>query len=98
MNDSLDTIRCYSIRDKVANRFLSPLLYDTDWFAISTFKQLAQTSGNIISDSPNDFSLYYVGTFNTLTGELKRLDVNEWLCDAVQFIEQPKEDNQPDEI
>lgn len=85
-DELLSSCRCYSIFDKVANRFLPAVMYDSDWFAVSTFKQLATTSGNAISDSPHDYSLYYIGTFCTMDGTLKPLEIKEFICDASDFI------------
>lgn len=59
----------YAVKDELSNRFLAPVLMNSESEAKRQFKSQINNI-QIWKDNPADFSLYCLGKFNDETGEL----------------------------
>lgn len=58
----------YSIQDSKAQQFNLPFFSDNHATAIRTFSQLASDQNSLPGKYPADFSLIFIGTFDSETG------------------------------
>lgn len=66
------TYRIYAMRDAKVG-FMSPILDRSDASAIRSF--VAAADGNKVEEqNPTDFSLWFLGTFDSDTGELNPIE------------------------
>lgn len=63
-------MRMYSIEDSTAGEFGQPGPMTNDNVAIRSFGQLINEPGSMMYSKPEDFNMYYVGTFETTTGTM----------------------------
>lgn len=69
-------VKLYSIRDKKASVYNTPVVFDNDAVAIRAFGDLVtRDKESLISVHPSDFSLCYLGEFDRETGLLSAADV-----------------------
>jgi hypothetical protein len=59
----------YTIKDAKTNAFANPFYSVNDATAIRSFEQAAADPNTTISQFPEDFSLYKLGTFSDESGE-----------------------------
>ena len=78
-------ISIYSINDAL-NGFSSPTLQNNDAAAMRSFAEIFKDVY-----SPADYSLWKIGTFDTLTGEIIP-DVPTVICRATDFVKGEKTD------
>lgn len=67
------TYRLYAIRDSVANQYLAPMVDQSDATAMRNFAHTILTSGGTITTHPQDYDLYYLGDYDSDTGDLRPL-------------------------
>jgi len=62
----------YSIRDKKANDFGTPMAMPTDAHAVRAFQQEVNRAdtGNMLNQYPEDFAIYKIGTFDSYNGDI----------------------------
>lgn len=75
-------INVYSIRDTLSG-FLTPVLEHNDAIAMRNFSLACSKQANESSTMrfrPSDYALYRIGTFDTESGALDRLDPVELVC------------------
>lgn len=77
--------RLYSIRD-LKGDWWTPRFAMNDDAARRDLSMAVNETGNLISFAPNDFELYFVGTFNTCTGFVSPVDLPEFICRADDLI------------
>lgn len=63
-------MRLYSIEDSTAGEYGQPGPITNDNVAIRSFAQLVNEPGSMMNSKPEDFNMYYVGTFETTTGTI----------------------------
>lgn len=61
------TLRMYAIKDRL-NGFTTPIPFSMDEVAERWFHEM-RTENTTMKLSPNDFGLWYMGTFDTETGK-----------------------------
>lgn len=61
-------LKMYSIKDRL-NGFIPPVPFSMDEVAQRWYKEML-TENTTMKLAPDDFSLWYIGEFNTETGEL----------------------------
>lgn len=61
---------CYSLFDSKAAVYGTPLFAVNDAMAIRSFKRLVNDPNTMVNSSPEDFSLYKIGTFDDAVGVL----------------------------
>lgn len=70
-------IKLYSIWD-VYNGFAPPVVMPNHETAIRWFEDMKRENATI-GNNPEDFSVHYIGTLNTDTGEIKKPEDNIFL-------------------
>ena len=60
--------KMYSVKDSVADCFLMPFQALTDAEAFRMVRTAATDPNSNLSQFPNDYSLFYIGTFDDCTG------------------------------
>lgn len=79
----------YAVYDKMTG-FMPVSTQENDQVAIRNFGYDVQSiDRNIINANPEDFNLQKLGTFDTLTGEIKSLQITI-IADANQFLDKKK--------
>lgn len=78
-------LRMYSIRDAKAEAFNPPFYKNTHGEAERDFQNLTRDEKSMVSLYPEDFDLYYVGTYDNITGLVKPLDTPQHVVKAVQL-------------
>lgn len=63
-------LNCYAIHDKKALSFATPFFAVNDEVAMRSFEDLVRDRRSVVSQHPEDFSLHFVGRFETETGKL----------------------------
>lgn len=58
----------YSVRDVKTDTYSFPFQAPTNSAAIRSFGDLVGDEGNLVHRHPEDYSLYYVGAFDNVTG------------------------------
>lgn len=64
-------IQMCSVYDQAAKRFLDPFPAPTVEFAIRGFKEACITEGHQFNKFPEDYVLFWIGTFDPDTGEIQ---------------------------
>lgn len=77
----------FAIKDTKGNQF-GPLIEErTVGAGVRTFHMHYLNQGSMISQWPDDYTLYQVGTFDIITGEIVGLENIVNLGSAAQFVE-----------
>ena len=61
----------YAIHDRIANRYAYLFESESDATANRLFMKEQSRDGSLICESPEDFTMWAVGTFNDESGEFK---------------------------
>lgn len=83
--------KVYTIYDSKAEAYLAPLLQKTRGEAIRTFSDLVNNPETMFAKHPSDFTLFEIGEWDELKGEVNMCHVKQSLGTAIEFI---KEDSQ----
>lgn len=78
--------KVYSIRDAKAEIFNLPFFKKTHGEAERDFNTLVNDDKSSVHAYPDDFDLYYVGTYDDCTGKLLTLDTPQHIVKAVQLV------------
>lgn len=78
-------LRIYSVRDAKAELFNQPFFKNTHGEAERAFRELRQDPKSFINKYPDDFDLYYVGTYDDQTGKIDALDTPQHIAKAIQL-------------
>lgn len=78
----------FSIRDTKGDMFNNPFPQLTKAEAIRTFTELSNDPQSRISKHPEDYDMYYLGTYDTVTGKIDSLDSPEHILKAINTIKQ----------
>lgn len=76
----------FSIRDAKGDFFNQPFPQLTKAEALRTFSELANDPQSRIAKHPEDYDLYYLGTYETVTGQLDPLKSPEQVQKAIHCI------------
>ncbi len=87
--------KMFSIRDAKAEVFNKPFHATTHGEAERNFQTAVNDPKTTLSQYPEDFDLYYIGTYNDNTGRFLSLDTPEHLMKAVNCL---KKEHQPAQI
>lgn len=82
-------MNAYAIRDLKAD-FNCPFFSVNDDVAVRQFASVVNDPTSLISQFPSDYQLFFVGQFNTVTGQFLNDDALEfhWLCDASALVKE----------
>ena len=78
------TLKLFSIRDQKSEAFGTPFYQATHGEAERNFRTLVNDNKSTVSQYPDDFDLYYLGTFDDNTGKVQTLDTPQHVIKAVQ--------------
>lgn len=78
-------LRIYSIRDSKAEIFNQPIFQKTHGEAERNFQTLVKDEKSMVSKYPEDFDLYYLGTYDDQTGLVKPLDTPQHIVKAISL-------------
>lgn len=81
-------LKMYSIRDQKGETFSPPFFKHMHGEAERDFVQLVRDPKSTISQFPEDFDLYHIGTYNTKTGVACPLDTPQHMMKAINAKEQ----------
>lgn len=76
--------RMYSIRDE-KTEFMAPQLDSNDESALRNFRHAINSSEGVLFSDRDDFSLYCIGEFETVTGHLKPFESIQLVCRGGDF-------------
>lgn len=82
--------RSYAIKDLKAGMFNTPFFQPTHGAAERAFQELVNDSQSFVSKYPGDYDLYYLGTYDDLTGALKTDGEIQHIVSAAQLAARPK--------
>lgn len=80
-------LKMYSIRDSKSQIFNPPFYKKTHGEAERDFSTLVKDEKSMIAQYPEDFDLYYVGTYQDDTGTIQSLDTPQHIIKAVNAIQ-----------
>lgn len=64
-------MKIFAIKDSKAGMFNSPFFQPTHGTAERSFKELLKDPQSFVSKYPEDYDLYYLGTYDDITGVVK---------------------------
>lgn len=67
-------IRLYSVYDRVAHIYADPFVSPNDSTAVRAFNIAQSTPESMLYAAPQDFQLWYIGSFDNDSGELLSYD------------------------
>lgn len=76
-------LKIYTIRDQKAECFNTPFFQKSHGEAERAFTQLVNDDKSMVHQYPDDFDLYYVGTYDDNTGVIQSLDTPQHMMKAV---------------
>jgi len=78
-------LNVYSVRDVKGNCFARPFFMARHELALRAFDSIVNNPETDIAKWPADFSLFYLGTFDDVSGVFVSLTAPEFLATAVSF-------------
>lgn len=78
-------VRMYAIFDEKGQMYSSPFCLAHDSQAIRAFGDTACDATSRINKHPDDYRLYWLGTFDDCSGRVEGLSVPEFLVKASEF-------------
>ncbi|AZL82864.1 nonstructural protein [Apis mellifera associated microvirus 23] len=81
-------LKMFSIRDSKAEVYYSPFFAKSHGEAERNFRELTNDQKSTVSKYPEDFDLYYLGTYDDSTGKLAPVDTPQHLMKAVNVVNQ----------
>lgn len=78
-------LKMFSIRDSKAEIFHPPFFAKSHGEAERNFHQLTQDDKSTIAKYPEDFDLYYFGTYNDQTGKMTTSDSPTHIVKAINL-------------
>jgi len=77
-------LKIYSIRDAKAGIFHNPWMKNTHGEAERDFTELTKDEKSMVSKYPEDFDLYFLGSYDNVTGKLEPLDTPQHVSKAIE--------------
>lgn len=78
-------LKIFTIRDSKAEAFLTPFFQKSHGEAERNFKEITKDEKSMISKYPDDYDLYYVGTYDDQTGFIESLPTPQHVVKAVSI-------------
>lgn len=79
-------LKVYSIRDQKGEKFNTPFFQNTHGEAERSFRHVANDPQSFVNKYPEDYDLYYIGSYDDQTGLMKPLDTPTHMIKAIQCI------------
>lgn len=77
-------LRMYSVRDSKGEIFNVPFFKKTHGEAERDFHMLANDEKGLVSKFPDDYDLYFIGSYDDQSGKVEALDTPQHILKAVQ--------------
>lgn len=68
--NNVDRYLAFTIKDEKANSFNLPIFFNNTDLAVRAFSDILLNPATVVSKHPQDFTLYQLGTFNDLNGQI----------------------------
>lgn len=81
-------LKVFSIRDSKGEIFHQPFFNKSHGEAERNFRELTNDQKSMISKYPEDFDLYYLGTYDDNSGRMEPLDTPQHIIKAVNVKQQ----------
>lgn len=82
-------LKIYSIRDGKGEVYNTPFFQKTHGEAERTFRELANDQKSMIFKYPDDYDLYFIGSYDDTTGVIQPLDTPHHITKAV-MVQKPQ--------
>lgn len=82
-------VHLFSVWDSAAARYLDPFCAPTIEFALRGFREAVNTEGHQFNKFPEDYTLFHVGEFDPVSGEVSRTGFTS-LGVAITMINRPQ--------
>ena len=79
-------LKAYTVRDSKSEAFMKPFFNTTHGEAERNFRTAVNDPQSTMSKFPEDFDLYYLGTYDDNTGLLEPRDTPEHMIKAIQCV------------
>lgn len=79
-------LKIYSIRDAKAEIYNAPFFQKTHGEAERNFTQLVNDEKSTVAKFPEDFDLYFLGTYDDNTGKVQPLDTPQHMLKAINIV------------
>jgi len=76
-------LKAFTIRDSKAECFNTPFFQKSHGEAERSFREIANDQKSMISKYPEDYDLYYLGTYNDQTGLIDPLVTPQHVAKAI---------------
>nr|QJB20112.1 MAG: nonstructural protein [Microvirus sp.] len=87
-------LKIYSIRDSKGEIYNTPFFQKSHGEAERNFRELTRDDKSMICKYPEDFDLYYLGTYDDQNGTISSLDSPQHIAKAVSFKQQDQQNVQ----
>lgn len=81
--------RVYSLFDEKSGIYANPVYLTTDGEALRVLSDLLEDPKSTVSRHSSDYKLYFVGTFDAISGNFKGLPEPKFLANASDFVKVP---------
>jgi len=81
----------YAVYDSKAEQFLPPWCVPTKGMALRDFKDACNKEGQPWNRNPEDYTLFYLGTWDGDSAKFKLTATPESVCIAIQMIEEKQQ-------
>ena len=88
-------LQAYTIYDVASGTYMRPFYSEADGQAIRGFKDIAQDENHEVGKHPEDYTLYRIGDFNTVTGKMAGEEL-EKMATGLEMIAEMRSPKQPD--
>jgi len=82
-------VNVYSVYDKVAELYTTPMFFNNDQAAMRAFKEAISDKQHSMNKSPEDYVMCAIGFWNDETGELEKTKVVP-ICTSKSFLDKTK--------
>lgn len=79
-------LEIYSVYDGKASFYLQPVYMQSRGHAVRSFMDNANDKTHFLGKTPEDFTLFYLGTFDDIDGKFDLLNTPEPIGKAIQFV------------
>nr|WAE43452.1 MAG: nonstructural protein [Microviridae sp.] len=77
--------RIYSIKDVKSGAYLTPMVCENHVDATRQFQRATNSDQSIIFEYPEDFELFYLGSFDIISGAITPLATPEFIINALSL-------------
>jgi len=84
-------LKMYSVRDAKTEIFNPPFYKKTHGEAERDFTTLCRDDKSQVAQYPEDYDLYFLGTYDDVSGRIDSLDTPQHIIKAVQVLQRQKQ-------